>query len=39
MSSGEITLNQFMISFMGVYFSGQAGAQLFGISSSEYSVH
>lgn len=35
MSRGEITLYQFMISFMGVYFSGQAGAQLFGISSSK----
>lgn len=35
MYRGEITLYQFMISFMGVYFSGQAGAHLFGILSSK----
>ncbi|RSL94411.1 hypothetical protein CDV31_014325 [Fusarium ambrosium] len=33
-ANGEVTLYQFMISFMGVYFSGQAGSQLFSLSSS-----
>ncbi|RSL41153.1 hypothetical protein CEP53_012931 [Fusarium sp. AF-6] len=33
-ANGELTLYQFMISFMGVYFSGQAGSQLFSLSSS-----
>lgn len=33
---GEIGLYQFMVSFMGVYFSGQAAGQLFSFSSSKF---
>jgi ATP-binding cassette subfamily B (MDR/TAP) protein 1 len=34
---GEITFYQFIVSFMGVFFSGQAGAQLLSFSSSAFS--
>ncbi|KAL5318111.1 hypothetical protein ACEPPN_015216 [Leptodophora sp. 'Broadleaf-Isolate-01'] len=33
-SNGEITFYQFIISFMGLYFSGTAAAQIFSFSSS-----
>ncbi|KAG7431679.1 Leptomycin B resistance protein pmd1 [Fusarium oxysporum f. sp. raphani] len=33
---GELNLYQFMVSFMGVYFSGQAAGQLFSFSSSKF---
>ncbi|KAK6224273.1 ATP-binding cassette sub-family B member 5 [Colletotrichum tabaci] len=33
-SEGTITFYQFIVSFMGIYFSGQAGATLFSFSSS-----
>ncbi|KAJ0415256.1 P-loop containing nucleoside triphosphate hydrolase protein [Aspergillus carlsbadensis] len=33
-NDGDISFYQFMVSFMGVYFSGQAAGQLFGFSSS-----
>ncbi|KAF6806884.1 ATP-binding cassette sub-family B member 5 [Colletotrichum sojae] len=33
-SEGEITMTQFIISFMGVYFSGQSAATFFSFSSS-----
>lgn len=36
MSDGEISMYQFMVSFMGVYFSGQAAGQVFGFASSKY---
>ncbi|KAL4984248.1 P-loop containing nucleoside triphosphate hydrolase protein [Aspergillus falconensis] len=34
MNDGEISLYQFIVSFMGVYFSGQATALAFGFASS-----
>ncbi|KAG5755801.1 hypothetical protein H9Q70_001589 [Fusarium xylarioides] len=33
---GELNLYQFMVSFMGVYFSGQAAGQLFSFSSNKF---
>ncbi|KAL3494688.1 P-loop containing nucleoside triphosphate hydrolase protein [Aspergillus germanicus] len=33
-NDGDISFYQFMVSFMGVFFSGQAAGQLFGFSSS-----
>ncbi|KAJ3528005.1 hypothetical protein NM208_g10425 [Fusarium decemcellulare] len=33
-SDGDINMYQFMVSFMGVYFSGQAAGQLFSFASS-----
>lgn len=32
---GEIDFYQFMVSFMGVYFSGQAAGQMFSFASSK----
>lgn len=34
-NDGEISLYQFIVSFMGVYFSGQATALAFSFASSE----
>jgi ATP-binding cassette subfamily B (MDR/TAP) protein 1 len=34
-NDGEISLYQFIVSFMGVYFSGQATALAFSFVSSE----
>lgn len=34
-SNGEISFYQFIVSFMGVYFSGQAAGQLFSFAGSE----
>jgi hypothetical protein len=33
-NDGDISFYQFMVSFMGIFFSGQAAGQLFGFSSS-----
>jgi hypothetical protein len=35
---GEIDFYQFMVSFMGVYFSGQAAGQMFSFASSKCSL-
>lgn len=35
MNDGEISFHQFVVSFMGVYFSGQATALAFSFASSE----
>ena len=37
-NDGEITFYQFIVSFMGVYFSGQATALAFSFASSEYGL-
>jgi len=34
-SFNEITMYQFFVTFMGVFFSGQATAQIFQFSTSE----
>ncbi|KFA79457.1 hypothetical protein S40288_07585 [Stachybotrys chartarum IBT 40288] len=34
LSQGQLTFYQFIVSFLGVYFSGQAAAQLFSFTSS-----
>jgi ATP-binding cassette subfamily B (MDR/TAP) protein 1 len=34
-SDGEISFYQLMVSFMGVYFSGQAAGQMFSFASSK----
>ena len=34
-NDGEISMYQFMVSFMGVYFSGQAAGQVFSFASSK----
>ena len=38
-NDGEISLYQFIVSFMGVYFSGQAAALAFSFASSKYISH